>query len=586
MKSFLKYLLATVVGILLTTILIFFIFFGIISAVTSGKDKEAEIKPNTILYLKLDKSIVDRKPKFPFDFGSMRNTAQIGLNDLLDNIDKAANDDNISGIHLELSKIPAGIGQIEEIRTALLDFRKSEKFVTAYSEVSSQGAYYLATAADKIYFNPVGFFQFHGLQIQSPFFKNALQKLDIKPQTIRYGDYKSAVEPFTRENFSPKNREQLARILSTIWDDVCMKISEQRNISPEKLNEIADNLMVRSPQDALSLGLVDSLIYKDEMISILKNRTDIEESKDLKTVTLDEYSRVPKKRSYKGLAKDKIAVIYALGAIGRGEGDDNSIGSEGFGREIRKARRDSSIKAIVVRINSPGGDAIASDVIWHELDLAREAKPVIVSMGNTAASGGYYIACMADSILVQPSTLTGSIGVFGMFLNASGFFNNFGVTFDNEKTNTYSDFMTMLRDISPIEKEYWQSVIDSVYTTFVKRIEKGRPLTYEEIDEIAQGRVWSGIDAVELGLADKIGGLHDAIEIAKNMAGLDDKYRIVELPTQEDPFEKLLKDITSARKLRAIEKELGVHGEYLHVYRQLLQSQGIQARMAQDIYIY
>ncbi len=586
MKSFLKYLLATVVGIILTTTLLFFIFFGIVSAVMSGNNKEVEIKSNTILYLKLDKPIVDRKPKLPFDFSSLRKNEQIGLNNLLDNIEKAAEDENISGIHLDLSYIPAGIGQIEEIRTALLKFRESEKFVTAYSEVSSQGAYYLATAANKIYFNPVGFFQFHGLKIQSAFFKNALEKLDIKPQIIRYGEYKSAVEPFTRENYSPKNREQLARILSTIWDDICMKISEQRNISPEKLNEIADNLMVRSPQAALSLGLVDSLVYKDEMISILKAKTDIEEAKDLNTVTLDEYSKVPKKRSYKGLAKDKIAVIYAMGGIGNGEGDDNNIGSDRFGREIRKARRDSSIKAIVVRINSPGGDAIASDVIWHELDLAREAKPVIVSMGNVAASGGYYIACMADSILVQPSTITGSIGVFGMFLNTSGFFNKFGITFDKEKTNANADFMSMLRDASPVEKEYWRAVIDSVYATFVKRVEKGRPLTYEEVDEIGQGRVWSGIDALELGLADKIGGLHDAIEIAKNMAGLDEKYRIVELPTQEDPFEKLIKDITSARTLSALEKELGVNGEYVRVYRQLMQNQGVQTRLPYDIVIY
>jgi protease-4 len=586
MKSFLKYLLATVVGIILTSVIVFFIFFGIISAMMSGKEKEADIKPNSILCLKLDQPIVDRKPKIPFDFSTLRKEERIGLNELLDNIDKAAEDENISGIHLDLSYIPAGIAHIEEVRTALLDFKKSGKFITVYSEVFSQPAYYLATIADEIYFNPVGFFQFYGIRTQSPFFKNALKKLDIKPQVVRYGKYKSAIEPFTEEGYSSANREQLSRIITTIWDDILNKISAERNITPEKLNEIADNLLVRNPQAAYSFGLVDSLVYKDEVLSILKTKTGIEEAKDLNAVTLDEYSRVPKKRPYKGLAKDKIAVIYATGNIEGGESDDNNIGSDRFGREIRKARKDSSIKAIVVRINSPGGDAIASEVIWHELDLTREAKPVIVSMGNLAGSGGYYIACMADSILVQPSTITGSIGVFGMFLNTSGFFNKFGITFDTEKTNENADFMSMLRDISPVELEYWRAAIDSIYSIFVRRVEKGRPLTYAEIDEIGQGRIWSGIDAVELGLADKIGGLHDAIEMARNMAGLGDKYRIVELPKQEDPIEKLIKDLTNSAKIRALQKELGINGEYVHIYKQMMQNQGIQARMLYDISIY
>jgi protease-4 len=327
-------------------------------------------------------------------------------------------------------------------------------------------------------------------------------------------------------------------------------------------------------------------LYKDEVLKLLKDKTDIKESKDLNAVSLEDYSKVPKNRKHKGLAKDKIAVIYATGGINIGEGDENNIGSGKFGREIRKARRDSSIKAIVVRINSPGGDAIASEVIWHELDLTSEAKPVVVSMGNVAASGGYYISCMADSILVQPSTITGSIGVFGMLLNTSGFFNKFGVTFDIEKTNTHADFMSSLRDISPVEKEYLRSLIDSVYYTFIRRVEKGRPLTFDEVDEIAQGRIWSGADAVELGLADKIGGLHDAIEIARNMAGLEDKYRIIELPKQQDPIEKLIKDLTSSARLKALQRNLGINDEYIYIYQQIMQNQGIQARIPFNITIY
>ncbi len=586
MKSFLKYLLATVVGIILSSVVLFFIFFGVVSAIMSGKEKEADVKPNSILYMKLDQTIVDRKPKIPFDFNTLMKKQQIGLNELLNSIDKAAEDENISGIHLDLSYIPSGIGHIEEIRSALLDFRESGKFITVYSEIFSQGAYYLATAADEIYFNPVGFFQFHGLKIQSPFFKGTLKKLNINAQVVRYGKYKSAAEQFTEEKFSAANSEQLTRLITTIWDDICMNISEQRNISPEKLNEIADNLLIRDPEAALAYGLVDSLVYKDEVITILKSKIGIEEAEDLNTVALADYASTPKKRKYKGLAKDKIAVIYATGSINTGDGDDNTIGSDRFAREIRKARKDSSIKAIVLRINSPGGSAIASDVIWHELDLTREAKPVIVSMGNVAGSGGYYIACMADSILVQPGTLTGSIGVISMFLNTNGFFNKFGITFDIEKTNDHADFMSSLRDVTPVEKEYWTAQTDSIYATFVRRVEKGRPLTYDEIDEIGQGRIWSGLDAVELGLADKLGGLHDAIEIAKNMAGLDDKYRIVELPKQEDPIEKLIKDLTQGTKLRALKKELGIDGEYVNIYRQLMQNQGVVARMPYDIVIY
>jgi protease-4 len=586
MKSFLKYLLATVVGIILTSVILFFIFFGIISAAMSGKDKDTEIEPNTILYLKLDRPIVDRKPKIPFDFSTMKKNEQMGLNDILNNIDKAAGDENISGIHLDISMIPAGISDIEEIRTALLKFRESEKFVTVYSEVFTQGAYFLATAADEIYFNPIGFFQFHGMRAQSAFFKNTLKKLDIEPQVIRYGKYKSYAERFTEEGYSEANREQLSRLINTIWDDIIAKISAERNITPERLNEIADKLLVRNAESALSLGFVDSLVYKNEVIDILKTKTGIAEDKDLKTVDHGKYLHVPKKKNYKGLAKDKIAVIYATGPIDGGEGDDSKIGSERFGKAIRKARKDSAVKAIVVRINSPGGSAIASEVIWHELNLTREAKPIVVSMGNVAASGGYYIACMADSILVQPSTITGSIGVIGMFFNTSGFFNKLGITFDQEKTNDHSDFMSGLRNVTPVEKEYFRQVIDSIYTTFVSRVESGRPLTFEEVDEIGQGRVWSGIDAVELGLADKLGGLQDAIEMARNMAGMDEKYRIVELPKQEDPFEKLIKELMQGAHIRSLERELGVNAEYVHIYKQMIENQGMLTRMPYDIMIY
>jgi protease-4 len=585
MKSFLKYVLATIVGIVISSIVMFLIFIGIISAIVSSQEKSVDIKPNSILYMKLDQPIVDRKPSIPFNFSRFGRIQKIGLNDLLQNISKAKDDPNIEGIHLDLSYIPAGIGTVEEIRNALLDFRKSGKFVTVYSEMLTQKAYYLATAADKIYLNPVGFFEWVGLRVQSPFFKNALGKLDIQATVVRHGKYKSAAEQFSEDKFSPENSEQLQRLISTIWTDICSKISKERNITPDRLNEIADKLLVKNPQAAYKLGLVDSLIYKDQVITILKEKTGIRESKDLKTVRFSDYAKTPRERKYKGIAKNKIAIVYASGDIVGGDGDDESIGSDKFTVAIRKARRDSTIKAVVVRVNSPGGSAIASDAIWRELDLTRQVKPVIVSMGDVAASGGYYISCMADSILAQPSTISGSIGVIGMYLNTKSFFNKYGITFDTKKTNTYSDFLSGVRPASQYELQYWQAMVDTIYSTFVKRVDAGRPLDYQQVDAIGQGRIWSGIDVVKLGLVDKIGGLQDAIEIARKMAGLDEKYRIVELPEQEDPLTTIIKEFTQSTYLNHLQKKLGVDGEYLMVLRKLIENQGVLTRMPYEINI-
>jgi protease-4 len=585
MKSFLKYLLATITGIILSSIILFLIFMGIISIIVSSQDKPVEIKAGTILTMKLDRQIVDREPVLPFPLGSMGNQP-IGLNEILGCIEKAKTDDNIEGIHLDLSFIPAGIGTIEEIRNALLDFRSSGKFVTVHSDMLSQGAYYLATASDEIFLNPVGFFNLVGLRIQSAFFKKALDKLDIETYVIRHGEYKSAGEQFTTDRFSPENSEQMQRLISTIWDDISAKIADSRGLSQGRINEIADKLMVKNPTSAYKLGLVDSLLYKEQVITWLKTKTGINASEDLRTIEISDYAKVPKHREYKGLAKDKIAVIYASGNIVDGEGDDSSVGSDKFAKAIRNARKDSSVKAIVLRVNSPGGSGIASENIWHELNLTREAKPIIVSMGSLAASGGYYISCMADSIFVQPNTITGSIGVFSLFLNTQGFFNKFGITFDTEKTNANSDFMSGVRPPKPVEIAYWQEQVDSFYHLFVSRVDQHRALTYAEIDAVGKGRVWSGVDAIELGLADKEGGLKDAIESARVMAGLDEKYRIIELPVQENPIEKIIKEISQGTHIRLLKNSLGSDSEYLRIYQQVMESQGLMSRIPYDIEIY
>ncbi len=584
MKSFLKYVLATFTGIVLSSFILLFIIIGIAKVAVSGKEKTVKIEPHSFLYLKLDQPIVDRKPNNPFNFFSRRQ--DIGLNDLLENIKKAKDDPNIDGIHLELAYIVGGLGTIEEIRNALLDFKKSGKFITVYGESLTQGAYYLASVADKIYFNPMGYFSFVGIRAKSVFFKNTLKKLDIEPTVVRCGAYKSFGESFTEEKFSDANREQLKELISSIWTDICNKIAVQRGISVKKLNEIADNLLLKDAQSAYNLKFVDSLVYKDQVLSILKKKTGVAEAKDLKAVTLSQYRQVPKSRTYKGLAKNKIAIIYASGDIYPGEGTDDNIGSDKYGKAIREARRDSSIKAIVLRVNSGGGSALASEVIWRELYLARQTKPVVVSMGDMAASGGYYISCMADSIVAQPNTITGSIGVIGLFLNTKGFFNKIGVTFDTEKSNENADFMSGVRPLTPAELDYLRFSTDEIYKTFVSRVSDGRHLPFSEVDKIGQGRIWSGTDALKLKLVDKIGGLTDAVQIAKKMAHLDEKFLIVELPEQKDPFQKFLKEVTDDARMKIFGNKLGLPDDYVKSIRNILEEQGVLAHIPYDISFY
>lgn len=584
MKSFFKYLLATILGIIISSVILLFILIGIVNLVVSSQEKPVELKPNTILFLDLNQQIVDRKPSDPLSF--LSKNYKIGLNDILNCIHKAKTDDNIKGIHLDLTYIASGIGTIEEIRNALLDFKQSGKFVTVYSEIMTQGAYYLATAADKIYLNPVGYFNFVGLKVQGVFFKNTLDKLDIDAKVIRYGQYKSFGEQYTEEGFSDENRLQLNKLISSIWNDICSKIEKERGISVSKLNDVANNLLIHNAQDAYKLGFVDSLVFRDQLLSILKTKTSVEEKDDLSTVTLKKYSSVPEKKNYKGLAKDKIAVIYASGDINIGEGTEEMIGSDDFGKAIRSARRDSTIKAIVLRVNSPGGSALASDVIAREIQLAKEVKPVVVSMGDVAASGGYYISCLADSILLQPGTITGSIGVVSIFLNTKGLFDKVGVTFDLEKTNKHSDFPSGIRALDAQEEEYWQLSTNEIYKDFVDKVSKGRKMSFDQVDQIAQGRVWAGTDAIQIKLADKIGGLNDAIQVARNMAGLGDKYRLVELPEQEEPLQKLIKDFTEDTRIKFLQRKLGINGEYIPVLERLVENQGILTRMPCDITIY
>ncbi len=449
MKSFLKYTLATIVGIFLSTMLFFFFLILIISA--SSSDKPVEVKDNSILYMKLSDKIVDRTVDNPFDFlpTGLPMVREMGLNDILDCIKKAKIDDNISGIYLDVISLAAGYGSTEEIRNALLDFKESGKFILAFSDTYTQKAYYLASVADSLYLNPSGDLLLLGLGTEIMFYKGALDKLGIEAQVIRRGEYKSFGEPFTNDHMSPENRTQTLQWIGSLWDHMLEGIAEQRGIDAETLNQYADQFTIRSADLALEHNMVDGLKFKDEIIDELKKLTGTNPKKDLSSITIKKYKKVHVKKDSKGYTKDKVAVIYAHGDVLLGNTGEGTISSERISRAIRKARRDSTVKAIVLRVNSGGGGALASEVIYREALLASQAKPLVASIGDVAASGGYFILAPADTVLASPNSITGSIGVFAMIPNAQSFFNNkLGINIDVAKTNPHADLGTPFRPLS------------------------------------------------------------------------------------------------------------------------------------------
>ena len=587
MKSFFKYLLATVLGIILTSILMFFIIIGGIGAMVSSQDQPVKIDEHTVLHMEMNNPIADRSNNNPmenFDFGSFKPINQLGLNDIINNIKKAKNDPNVDGIYLDFTMIPAGIATIEEVRSALIDFKASGKFILSYSDNYTQSTYYLASVADKVYLNPEGLLMWVGLRSEILFFKEALEKLGIEPQIIRHGKFKSAVEPFMYNEMSAENREQVMTYIGSIWDHMLKGIAHERNVPTEKLNELADNLGLKNAEDALENGLVDGLKYKDEILAELKELTDKKEKEDIKSVSLTKYTKVPKNR--KSLEKDKIAVVYAYGSVIMGEGAEGTIGSDRISRAIREARKDSTIKAIVFRVNSGGGSALASEVIWREVKLAQQVKPVIASLGDVAASGGYYIVAPAQKIVASPNTITGSIGVFGLIPNGKKLLNDkLGIHVDVVKTNKHADIYSFSRPLSAKEREAIQLGVENTYETFITHVAEGRRMTKEEVDEIGQGRVWSGANAIEIGLIDEFGGMDKAIEIAAIAADLD-KYRVVDYPKLKDPFQQLLEDLQGNVKASILKNELGNEYKYYERLQDIKNMQGIQARIPYDIEIY
>ena len=585
MKSFFKTFLASFLGSALLLIVLFIVMItSIVSSIVASSETAVAIKPQSILYMTLDYEIPERTNAndlgFIFTGSSFKVSDNAGMNDIINNIKAAATDPNISGIFLELSTIGTSSANIEEIRNELNEFKKSGKFIVSYAETYSQSAYYLASVSDEIYMFPDGILDIHGMASQNMFYKHLFEKLDIEMQIIRpeNNKFKSAVEPYFLDKMSDANREQNTVLLNSIWNKICNDISVSRGIDVNTINDLADDLtLMFEPETALENKFINGLMYRDELIAKLKQNLNIEDSKKLNLIKNTQYAKV-RPELYNG--KDKIGIVYAEGQIIDGEGDDTTIGGESLSKAIRAARNDDKVKAIVMRVNSPGGSAMASEVIRREVELAAKEKPVIVSMGNYAASGGYWISSSADYIFADPNTLTGSIGVFGTVPNLKGFMNDkLGLTFDEVKTNENSDFGTLTKPLSPYQLKMMQKHVTETYDDFITLVSETRNLRKTFVDSIAQGRVWSGSNAIEIGLVDELGGIEEAIVYAAEKAGLE-SYSIKEFPKQEDMFESLLKTDKQEYYTKTILKDkLGDKVKYLEALERLNQTEGVQALM-------
>lgn len=541
MKDFLKFTLATVTGIIASGVILFFFSIIVIFGMVSSSETETQVQKNSIMMLDLNGTLQERSQENPWDFLMQSDYQTYGLDDILASIKKAKENDNIKGIYIQATSLSAGFASIEEIRNALKDFKESGKFIVAYGDAYTQKLYYLSSVADKVMLNPKGMLEWRGLAASPTFFKDMLEKVGIEMQVFKVGTYKSAVEPFISTEMSPANREQTDAYLSSIWEKMISDIAASRQLSIDALNGSADRMMMfQQAEESLERQLVDTLIYKNDVRDYLKLLAGIDEDDKLPILGLQDMINI-KKNVPKDKSGNIIAVYYAYGDI---DGTSSTaihegIQSEKVIKDLRKLKEDEDVKAVVLRINSPGGSAYGSEQIWHAVSQLKTEKPVIVSMGDYAASGGYYIACNADTIVAEPTTLTGSIGIFGMMPNAKGLTEKIGLDFDVVKTNRHADFGMIARPMNEDEKNLMQICINQGYDLFLTRCSNGRGINKEELDKIAQGRVWTGCTAKELGLVDELGGLDKALEIAISKAGVE-AYSVINYPKKESPFEILM----------------------------------------------
>ncbi len=585
-RKFWRVVLGSMVGFVLASfivsILSILMFLGMIASFEKiGKSNAPSVKDNSVLVMDLSASIEERAVEMPFNFGNY-TPQSLGLDNILAAIESAAGDPKIKGIYLKSQTVGGSPATNKAIRDALIKFKKSSgKFIYAYSDIYTQNGYYMASVADKVLLNPSGDLALKGYAFQVMFYKNLLDKMDVDVQIFRHGQFKSAVEPYFLDKMSDANREQLSTLANSLWTVFLQDVSKSRKIPAEELNNIADNLLCSSPKEALNLKLVDKLAYADEAEEMIKEKLNLGADDKPNYVSVSNYVKSIAKKNESGT---QVAVFYAFGEIRDGK-NDNGIYSETFIKEFRKVYKDKDVKAIVLRVNSPGGSALASENIWHEIENAKKAgKKVVVSMGDYAASGGYYISCNADYIIAEPNTITGSIGVFGMVPNAQKFLKNkIGITLDEVETNKHSAPGGLYSPLDELESEKMQASIEEIYGTFTKRVADGRHLTVSYVDSIGQGRVWAGSDALKLGLVDELGDLNKAIEKAAELAHLSD-YNVCRYPAQKDWFSTFLSMKDDAVDA-AVRQKMGMFYPLFNEMQQVLEQEGVQARMPMSIII-
>lgn len=591
MKEFFKYVLATIVGIIAVSVIGGFFMFMIIGAIIASTEKEVTVENNSLLVIDMNRQLVDRAKNDPFEDmdlpGMFSSVKTIGLDQIVASLKKAVNDDRIKGVYLDVSVVSGGMASIEEVRNALIAFKDScDKPVYACSDKLSldQKGYYLATIADKIVIHPEVAVDFRGLGAQMMFYKNALKKIGVEVEIVRHGKFKAAVEPFLLDKMSEENRLQTLTYMNSLWNHMLKGISERRGISIEKLNQLADDVQTfRKGKDAVESGLVDAAEYKDQVLDDLRKIAEIDGNEGVPVISVKDYMNAPAKGAVTKYSRNKIAVIYASGDIGMSLSGGEMIDGDDLGKEIRKVRQDSTYKAIVLRVNSPGGTTFDAETIWREVKLAAEEKTLVVSFGDVAASGGYYISCAADKIVCNPNTITGSIGIFAQVPNIDGLLHDkLDISTDVVKTNKNTDLLTLTRPMTDYEKQLMQQSIEQGYDTFISHVAEGRNMTKDAVDSIGQGRVWSGEMAKGIGLIDEFGGLEDAVKLAAQIEGLEN-YRTVSLPTLPSPLEEIFKMTGDNVRAHILKDELGEKYKYYEYLKRAANLKGIYARMPYEI---
>ena len=581
--SFFKNVFATIVGLFLFVLLSFFFLIGLGALIGSGED-EVKVKDNSVIQLDLSKINFDYSGKYDSDspFSSLfLDKDKVGFIEVLNAINAAKTDDKIKGITIVNNESNLGLAQSKELRDKLEDFKKSKKFVMAYATVFSQKEYYISSVADAIYLNPSGEIDFKGLGTEMLFYKNFQDQTGLKMEIIRHGKFKSAVEPFLAQEISKENREQVTVLLQSVWDNIVSDIAKNRNVSVTQLNAIATDLLARTPEMALEQKLIDKVAYEDEFNDALKSKLKVAKDEEIESVSITDYVATTTLKSEDYTKDDIIAVIYAQGEINGGEGDVDYIGELSINRSLKEAREDDDVKAVVLRVDSPGGSALVSDLIWREIELTKKVKPVVVSMGNLAASGGYYIACNANTIFAEPTTITGSIGVFGMLPNVHGFATKYGVNAEQVQTHKNAVGYSIFEPISEEYKTIALEGVDRIYKTFVNRVAAGRKMSFNQVDAIAQGRVWTGTDAIKNGLVDKLGNLDAAIAHAATL-GKSKSYRTENYPEYKKDFDEVFEAFAGASIYKSKEtmmiEELGEENYNLLKKSKVMQNRkGVQA---------